>query len=75
VQVAAYSTAAEARALVQRLNARGYEARVDGTAAPFRVRFGRFRTQADAASAAAAYKATERGEAFVVQAPREAPRG
>ncbi len=70
VQVAAFGTASEAAALVQKLGPRGYDARVDGTVAPFRVRFGRYRTHAEAAAAAADYKAKERGEAFVVEAPR-----
>jgi cell division septation protein DedD len=70
VQVAAVTTEAEANALVRRLAERGYEARVDGTAAPFRVRFGRFPTRAAAASAMDAYRAKERADAFLVQVPR-----
>lgn len=73
VQVAAFSTEAEARALVAKLRERGYDARVDGTAAPFRVRFGRFATRAQAATAMAAYRTAERADAFLVQAPRGAP--
>src|SRR5690606_34089522 len=49
VQVAAFNTQAEANALVARLKERGYDARVDGTSAPWRVRFGRFTTRAAAA--------------------------
>lgn len=69
VQVAALSTRSEANALVDRLKAKGYEARVDGTAAPFRVRFGRFPSMAAAAQAMNAYKAAERADAFVVEMP------
>lgn len=70
VQVAAVSTAAEAGAMVERLKTRGYDARVDGTSAPFRVRFGRFATRTEAATAMAAYRTTERADAFLVQVPR-----
>lgn len=70
VQVAAYNSATEANALVVRLKAKGYEARVDGTTAPFRVRFGRFPTRAAANAAAESYRAAERAGAFVVEAPK-----
>jgi cell division septation protein DedD len=49
VQVAAYETRASADALVQRLVARGYEARVVGDTRPFRVRVGRYATREGAA--------------------------
>jgi cell division septation protein DedD len=70
VQVAALGTATEARRLAERLKSRGYDARVDGTAAPFRVRFGRFPTRAAATSASEAYREKERGGSFVVEVPR-----
>jgi hypothetical protein len=70
VQAAALSTAAEANAVVARLRARGYDARVDGTSAPFRVRFGMFPTRAAAAAALERYKAREKADAFLVEAPR-----
>ena len=70
VQVAALSTRAEADALVTRLKARGYEARVDGTAAPYRVRFGRYPSMSAAAAAMNGYKTRERADAFVVEVPR-----
>jgi cell division septation protein DedD len=70
VQVAALGTRSEADALVSRLKARGYEARVDGTAAPFRVRFGRFPSMSAAAAAMNGYKTRERADAFVVEVPR-----
>jgi cell division protein FtsN len=50
VQVGAYNTKSAADALAKNLKDRGYEARVYGTAAPFRVRVGRYdkHSQADA---------------------------
>jgi cell division septation protein DedD len=56
VQVAAYKTHDSASVLVKRLSARGYVAHIDGTTAPFRVRVGRFATEAQADSAARALK-------------------
>jgi len=46
VQVAATNTRAGAQAIVNRMSARGYQARIDGAAAPFRVRVGRYDTRA-----------------------------
>jgi cell division septation protein DedD len=48
VQVAAFDTRGEGDELVQRLTARGIEARVDGSEKPFRVRVGYFTTRARA---------------------------
>jgi len=48
VQVAATNTRAGAQTIVNRMSARGYQARIDGTAAPFRVRVGRYETRAAA---------------------------
>jgi cell division protein FtsN len=45
VQVAAYDTRGAAEALASKLKDRGYEVRVWGTAAPFRVRIGRYATR------------------------------
>ena len=70
VQIAALKTSAEATAMVNRLRARGYAARVEGTVAPFRVRFGRYPTRAAAVTAAEAYRTKEKGAAFVVEVPR-----
>lgn len=52
VQVAAFDTRTGADALVRRLAARGYTARVVGTRAPYRVRVGRYPTRERAAEAA-----------------------
>ncbi len=70
VQVAAVSTTTEATAMVKRLRDRGYDARVDGSAAPFRVRFGRFPTRAAATAALEGYKTKEKAAAFLVEVPR-----
>lgn len=70
VQVAAFPGAEEAAAFAAELRTRGYEVRVDGTAAPYRVRFGYYATRADAAAAMQAYKDRERGDAFLAQVPR-----
>lgn len=70
VQVAALQTQAEANAIVAKLRAKGYDARVDGTAAPFRVRFGLFPTRAAAAAALDRYKTQEKAAAFLVEVPR-----
>jgi len=56
IQVAAYETRAAADRTVRTLVARGIDARVDGTTQPFRVRIGRYPTQAEALKAAAALK-------------------
>ncbi|MCE9602160.1 MAG: SPOR domain-containing protein [Gemmatimonadetes bacterium] len=70
VQVAAVSTSTEATTMVKRLRDRGYDARVDGSAAPYRVRFGRFPTRAAATSALERYKTKEKAAAFLVEVPR-----
>ena len=57
LQIAAYSTRSDATALVARLKARGLEARVVGTAKPFRVRIGRYATRAEAVAAQGRLKA------------------
>ena len=48
VQVAAYNRKSEADKLAATLVKRGYDARVDGTVAPFRVRVGRYTSSAEA---------------------------
>jgi cell division protein FtsN len=68
VQVAAYNHRAEADKLVSTLKARGYAARVDGSAAPFRVRIGRYPTEKDAEDALKRIKAKHM-DGFVVRAP------
>jgi cell division septation protein DedD len=70
VQVAAFQTAEEAATFAAELRTRGYETRVDGTAAPFRVRFGYYATRGAAAAAMEAYKLNERGDAFLAQVRR-----
>lgn len=61
VQLAAFDTRREAEAAVARLSKAGVEARVDGSAKPFRVRHGYFATRAAANAQLAALK--KRGHA------------
>ncbi|HXY29921.1 MAG TPA: SPOR domain-containing protein [Gemmatimonadaceae bacterium] len=57
VQIAAYDSRASAEALRDALRQRGMDARVYGTAKPFRVRVGRYDTKSAADAAAADMKA------------------
>ena len=68
VQVAAYNRRAEADKLTSSLTKRGYQARVDGNIAPFRVRIGRYATTKDAEDALKRIKAKHM-DGFVVRAP------
>jgi len=68
VQVAAYTHKAEADKLASSLSKRGYSARVDGSAAPFRVRIGRYATEHDAEDALKKLK-SKHMDGFVVRAP------
>ncbi len=67
VQVAAYNTRAEGEKFATTLEARGYDARVDGTVKPFRVKIGRYSTAAEASAALAKIKA-KRMDGFVTRA-------
>lgn len=67
VQIAAYNVKSQAIAMVARLKRRGYEARVDGTAAPFRVRIGNYVTRSQASAVQRSLKAKQI-TGFVVQA-------
>jgi cell division protein FtsN len=66
--VAAYNRRAEAEKLRAGLTQRGYQARVDGDVAPFRVRIGRYATNKDAEDALKRIKA-KRMDSFVVRVP------
>jgi cell division protein FtsN len=68
VQVAAYSRKSEADKLVSNLKTRGYQARVDGSVAPFRVRIGRYATSKEAELALGKIK-PKYPDAFVARAP------
>lgn len=57
VQLAAYGTRPPAEALVTKLASRGVKARVSGTANPFRVRLGFYRSRQEALAEVAALKA------------------
>ena len=67
VQVAAYNTRAEGEKFAATLEAKGYDARVDGTVKPFRVKIGRYSTAAEANAALAKIKA-KRMDGFVTRA-------
>jgi TolA-binding protein len=67
VQVAAYNVKSQAAAMAAKLRTRGYEARVDGEKAPFRVRIGRYSTSAQASAVQRSLKAKQI-TGFVVQA-------
>ena len=67
MQVAAYNVKSQAEGMVAKLKRSGYEARVDGTSAPFRVRIGKYTTQAQASAVQRSLKAKQI-TGFVVQA-------
>jgi cell division protein FtsN len=67
VQIAAYNVKSQATVMVSRLKKRGYEARVSGTRAPFRVRIGRYATEAQATAVMRSLKAKQIS-GFVVKA-------
>ncbi len=59
VQIAAYNVVSQAAAMVAKLKKNGYEARVDGTIAPFRVRIGKYTTQSQASAVQRSLKAKQ----------------
>lgn len=67
VQIAAYNVKSQATAMAAKLKQRGYEARVDGDKAPFRVRIGRYATSSQASAVQRSLKAKQI-TGFVVQA-------
>jgi cell division protein FtsN len=67
VQIAAYNVKPQADAMVAKLKKKGYEARVSGETAPFRVRIGRYATQAQATAVMRSLKAKQIS-GFVVKA-------
>ena len=67
VQIAAYNVKSQAQAMAAKLKKRGYEARVSGTSAPFRVRIGHYATQAQASAVIRSLKAKQIN-GFVVKA-------
>lgn len=67
IQVAAYSTHEAAERLRSTLAKRGYDARVVGSAKPFRVRVGRYATR-EAADAAATKMRADKLSAYVTEA-------
>lgn len=69
IQVAAYSARRDATAMAARLRERGFDVRVVGDRAPYRVRVGRYPTRA-AAMAALARMRESRVDGMVVEAER-----
>lgn len=67
VQVAAYNVKSQADAMAVKLKNKGYEARVSGTAKPFRVRIGHYATEAQANAVMRSLKAKQIN-GFVVKA-------
>ena len=67
VQIAAYNAKSQAEAMVVKLKKSGYEARVDGTEAPFRVRIGKYTSSSQASAVQRSLKAKQI-TGFVVQA-------
>jgi len=71
LQIAAYTTQAEADRLAKRLKDRGLDVRVVGTAKLFRVRIGRYETRAAATAAQKELKTKNKIDAFVTEATNE----
>ncbi len=67
VQIAAYNVKSQAQAMMAKLKKNGYEARVFGASAPFRVRIGHYVTQAQATAVMRSLKA-KKIDGFVVKA-------
>lgn len=70
VQIAAYNVQSQAVAMVAKLKKVGYEARVDGTEAPFRVRIGKYATKSQAGAVQRSLTA-KNITGFVVQAENQ----
>ena len=67
VQIAAYNVKSQAQAMATKLKKKGYEARVSGTSAPFRVRIGHYATESQASAVMRSLKAKQIS-GFVVKA-------
>jgi len=70
VQVAAFNARSEATSLASRLKERGFDVRVVGQQAPFRVRVGRYATRSEAAAALARMRASGVSGIVVEAEPR-----
>lgn len=70
VQVAAFNARGDATSLASRLKEQGFDARVVGDRAPYRVRVGRYATRADAAAALARMRASKVSGIVVEAEPR-----
>jgi hypothetical protein len=70
VQVAAFTARVEATALATRLRERGFDVRIVGSQAPYRVRIGRYPTRAEATAALARMRAAKVSGIVVEAEPR-----
>lgn len=70
IQVAAYSTRGDATVLANRLRQQGFEVRVLGARAPYRVRIGRYPTRAAATEALARVRRSHPNSIVVEAEPR-----
>jgi len=70
VQVAAYTARRDATLLASRLKEQGFDVRIVGSKAPYRVRVGRYATRADAMAALARMRASRVGGIVVEAEPR-----
>lgn len=70
LQVAAYSSRRDASDMAARLKARGFDVRVVGTRAPYRVRIGRYPTRAAATAALGRVRSSFPGAIVVEAEPR-----
>jgi hypothetical protein len=70
VQVAAFTARSEATSLASRLKSRGFDVRVVGDRAPYRVRIGRYPTRAEAVAALGRMRASQVRGIVVEAEPR-----
>lgn len=70
IQAAAFESQREATALANKLKGQGFDARVTGSRAPFRVRIGRYSTRENATEALARVKRSSPGAIIVGAEPR-----
>lgn len=70
VQVAAFNARSEATSLASRLKGRGFDVRVVGDRAPYRVRIGRYATRAEAVAALGRMRASQVRGIVVEAEPR-----
>jgi cell division protein FtsN len=70
VQIAAYNVKSQAQAMATKLQKKGYQARVSGASAPFRVRIGHYTTHAQASAVMRSLKVKQIDGIVVKAEPR-----